>query len=73
MPLHSYLGEQSLNPVASADGPGGSLHLIRDSDYDLFGIIQQEENGTAVNYAFFIVCVFVSVTPRFVVYQFVPF
>lgn len=73
MPLHSFLGEQTLNPATPADGPGGSLHLIPDSDYDLFGIIQQEENGTAVNYAFFIIGVVGSLTPRYVINQDQPF
>ena len=54
MPLVSPLGEQSLNFGTGGDYKGGGLSLFRDSDHDLFGVVQQLSDNSRQFYAFYV-------------------
>lgn len=64
MPLPTKMGEQLLNPSLGEDQPGGGVFLVRDSDYDVFGLLTQFDGSAQQFYAFFIEPNG-TITPRF--------
>lgn len=64
MPLSTRTSEQVLNPSLGEDQPGGGVYLVRDSDYDVFGLLTQFGGSAQQFYAFFVEPNG-TVTPRF--------
>ena len=54
MPLVSQLGEQSLNSTIGVDQPGRGVWLVKDSDSNLFGLVEEYRGAEFRVSAFFV-------------------